>query len=124
MATGLHKYKEDEDAARRLDELETVCSELYQVLGTLGAPGYVLDQALAAAEGRDLPRDTILPFSLKSADRMKAAAVLGLHGGLQTTLRKIAAAQRNGTLGGRPKKVFAAAARPDRVVSKKAARKR
>jgi hypothetical protein len=44
--------------------LRTVCSELYQVLGTLGAPAHVLDQALAAAEGRDLPAVSLLPFGL------------------------------------------------------------
>ena len=51
----------------RLDALEDVCAELYQVLSALGAPEHVLEQALAAAEGRDLPYPTLLPFSPSEA---------------------------------------------------------
>jgi hypothetical protein len=50
----------------RIVRLEALCAELYQVLGNLGAPKSVLDQALAAAEGRDLSRRSLLPFTKMS----------------------------------------------------------
>ena len=34
----------ERDERDRLDQLEDVCAELYQVLGTLGAPARVLDR--------------------------------------------------------------------------------
>jgi hypothetical protein len=93
----------DTQIAQRVDELETVCAELYQVLGTLGAPARVLDQALAAAEGRELPFPTLLPFSVKEAKPEPAAMLLGARGGSARTTSKRRASARNGRLGGRPR---------------------
>jgi hypothetical protein len=90
-------------AVNRLDELETVCAELYQVLGTLGAPVRVLDQVLAAAEGRTLPSPTLLPFSVREAMPAAAATVLGARGGSATSVAKRKASAENGQLGGRPR---------------------
>lgn len=42
--------------------MEDLLNELYQVLGDLDAPEKVLDQVFAAAEGVELPYDTLLPF--------------------------------------------------------------
>ncbi len=75
---------------------------LPRVLGTLGAPARVLDQALAASEGRALPHDTLLPFSVSDARVKPAAAILGARGGGMMTAAKRRAAARNGRLGGRP----------------------
>jgi hypothetical protein len=105
----------DTEVARRLDELQTVCAELYQVLGTLGAPERVLDQASAAAEGRPLPYPSLLPFSVKEAKPGVAAALLGARGGMVATVAKRLAAAKNGLLGGRPRR---------RVAYKIAARKK
>lgn len=88
----------------RLDQLEGVCAELYQVLGTLGAPTRVLDQALAASEGRPLPYETLLPFSEREG-RTTVAAALGAKGGLVVSKAKTRAARRNGLRGGRPRLV-------------------
>jgi hypothetical protein len=96
-------YPAEAQVARRLDELETVCAELYQVLGTLGAPERILDQAIAAAEGRSLPYATLLPFSVREAKPKSAAAVLGARGGSAITVAKRHAAAKNGLLGGRPR---------------------
>ena len=41
---------------------KVLLSELYQVLGALGAPAKVLDQVLAGAHGKRLPHKTLLPF--------------------------------------------------------------
>jgi hypothetical protein len=49
-------------ARRRIDTLENVLSELYQVLGELDAPEKVLDQVTAALEGAVLPHESLLPF--------------------------------------------------------------
>lgn len=93
--TGLHQRD-------RLDQLEDVCAELYQVLGTLGAPARVLDQALAASEGRPLPYDTLLPFSERES-RTSVATALGTKGGLIVSKAKARAARQNGLRGGRPR---------------------
>ena len=90
------------DELNRLDQLEDVCAELYQVLGTLGAPARVLDQTLAASEGRPLPYETLLPFSEKEG-RTLAAAALGAKGGLVVSKAKGRAARQNGRRGGRPR---------------------
>jgi hypothetical protein len=87
---------------RRATRLEVLCSELYQVLGTLGAPSRVLDQVLAAAEGRPLPHRTLLPFSEREG-RTSAAAALGGKGGSAVSRAKARAARQNGLRGGRPR---------------------
>ena len=84
------------------DRLETLCAELYQVLGTLGAPSRVLDQVLAAAEGRPLPHRTLLPFTAREG-RSGAAAALGAKGGSAVSRAKARAARTNGRRGGRPR---------------------
>lgn len=86
----------------RVETLEDLCSEVYQIAGTLGAPARVLDQLLAASEGRDLPYQSLLPFGLTEVSPGRAAAVIGAHGGLVTSRRKSLASRRNGLLGGRP----------------------
>ena len=92
----------ERDERDRLDQLEDVCAELYQVLGTLGAPARVLDQTLAASEGRPLPYETLLPFSEREG-RTLAAASLGAKGGLVVSKAKARAARQNGRRGGRPR---------------------
>lgn len=89
------------NARARLDQLEDVCAEFYQVLGALGAPARVLNQALAAAEGRDLPYDTLLPFSRTEA-ATGGATTLGRRGGSVKSDAKASAAIANGKRGGRP----------------------
>lgn len=87
----------------RINRLEGLCAELYQVLGTLGAPERVLDQVLAAAEGRLLPHRTLLPFSEREG-RTSAAAALGAKGGSAVSRAKARAARENGRRGGRPRR--------------------
>jgi hypothetical protein len=43
--------------------LRRVCAEMYQVAGALVAPVRVLDQLAAAAAGRPLPYETVLPVN-------------------------------------------------------------
>lgn len=51
-----------EQQAARIAELEGVCSEAYQVVGALGGPVNMLDNLLAAQEGKPLPHDSCLPL--------------------------------------------------------------
>jgi hypothetical protein len=54
------------DAARiERDRLRALCAELYQVAGELGADARVLDNLWAAAQGKPLPHDSLLPYSAK-----------------------------------------------------------
>jgi hypothetical protein len=46
-----------------VEGLQRVCAEAYQFAGAVGAPVRVLDQLWAAAEGRPLPHESILPVS-------------------------------------------------------------
>ena len=55
---------EDGRLRREVDRLRRVCAEAYQVAAIVGAPARVLDNLWAAAEGRPLPRESFLPFSL------------------------------------------------------------
>jgi hypothetical protein len=51
------------DAARsERDRLRQLCAELYQVAGALGADARVLDNLWAAAEGKPLPHESLLPY--------------------------------------------------------------
>lgn len=54
------------DCAIYPQQAQTVLCELYQVLGELGAPENVLANCLAAAEGRPIPHQTLLPFALEA----------------------------------------------------------
>lgn len=49
-------------AEKRVEELELLCAELYQVLGAYDAPTHVLDKVLAAANGEAIPAIELLPF--------------------------------------------------------------
>jgi hypothetical protein len=49
---------------REVDQLRRVCEEAYQLAAIVGAPARVLDNLWAAAEGKPLPRESFLPFSL------------------------------------------------------------
>jgi len=104
---------------RRLEALEGVCAEAYQLAGAVGAPARVLDQLHAAAEGKPLPHASILPIGAEDcAEVADVQAVLrrvsdllaprvyetvGRRGGQMTSVRKAAAARRNGRRGGRPR---------------------
>lgn len=104
----------------RVDELQALCAELYQVLGTVGAPAPVLDKVAAAAAGRRIPAIDLLPIgedafhavrerqdTIDAITRLLAprrAAMLGQAGGRRTSDAKSAAARANGRKGGRPRR--------------------
>lgn len=103
----------------RVDELQALCAELYQVLGTVGAPVTVLDKVWAAAAGDRIPRTVLLPIAEDAFDAVRErqdtidaitrllaprrAAMLGQAGGRRTSDAKRAAARANGRKGGRPR---------------------
>jgi hypothetical protein len=68
-------------ADTRVEELESLCAELYQVLGTVGAPAAVLDKVWAAADGQPIPRVELLPIDEDAfaavRERRHAGANLG-----------------------------------------------
>jgi len=91
----------------RVDKLERVCAEVYQVLGELGAPARVLDQLWAAAQGDTLPHETVLPFNASECTPVPsvAAAALGRRNKGVSTPKKAKASRLNGQkYGGRPAK--------------------
>lgn len=47
----------------RVETLETVCAEAYQLAGACGAPAKVLDNLSDAAQGRPIRHITFLPIS-------------------------------------------------------------
>lgn len=49
-------------AAREVERLRDLCSEMYQVAGELGASEQVLDNLWAAAGGKPLPHETLLAY--------------------------------------------------------------
>jgi hypothetical protein len=51
-----------EAARAEIDHLRTLCAEVYQVAGTLGADARVLDNLWAAADGKPLPHASLLPY--------------------------------------------------------------
>ena len=103
----------------RVQVLEEVCAEAYQLAGAVGAPAHVLDQLHAAAEGKRLPRATILPIAPEDCAEVadvrallrqvcdllapRVYAAVGSRGGHARSARKTAAARRNGRRGGRPR---------------------
>ena len=109
---------EIEQLRERIEALETVCAEAYQVAGAIGAPVRVLDQLLAAAEGRPLPHRSVLPFEIEECDEIAdlqrihrevcdllAPSVYretGRRGGKVSSPKKARAARANGRKGGRP----------------------
>lgn len=44
-----------------IERLQSVCAEAYQFAGSVDAPVRVLDSLSAAAQGRDLPHESMLP---------------------------------------------------------------
>ena len=112
----------DESAAAlraRIETLEAVCAEAYQLAGAIGAPVKALDNLSAAANGDAIPHESFLPIASEDcdevADLLKAlrghpgrrnalAAAMGRVGGARRSPAKRAAARANGTKGGRPRK--------------------
>jgi hypothetical protein len=114
----------DEELARlrtRVDELQSLCAEAYQLAGEVGAPIRVLDRLGAACYGQPLPGDSFLPVYADECTVVAglraqleqvraivavrpAAAELGRLGGSRTSAAKRRAARANGRRGGRPRK--------------------
>lgn len=97
----------DKELKARVDALEQLAAEVYQVVGAIGAPVRVLDQLAAAADGKPLPHDTVLPFDASECTPLPsvAGAALGRRNRGVTSMRKAKAARLNGKLhGGRPAK--------------------
>ncbi len=96
--------------------LRSLCGELYQVLGTVGAPVAVLDKVSAAAAGKPIPDIEILPIDELAFDEVRErqntidemASLLAKHlaarGGRASSDAKRRAARKNGRMGGRPRK--------------------
>jgi len=58
-----HDIGAELQAARaEIEQLRTLCAEVYQVAGTLGADVRVLDNLWAAADGKPLPHASLLPY--------------------------------------------------------------
>ena len=103
---------------RRIEELESVVAQAYQLAGAIGAPVRVLDVLSAAVKGRPLPSETFLPIAAEECDEVarrqrvidqvrevlgtSAAQDLGRLGGRQRSAAKARAARANGRKGGRP----------------------
>jgi hypothetical protein len=103
-------------SSARIAQLESLCAELYQVLGTAGAPDAVLDKVSAAAAGKPIPDVDLLPIGELDFDEVRErqqtidqmATLLAKHlaarGGRKSTDAKRFAARANGRKGGRPRK--------------------
>ncbi len=103
------------NAEQRVQKLEELCGELYQVLGTIGAPVSVLDKVAAAAAGKPIPDVELLPIAEIDFDEIRErqavideiatllAKQLGARGGRQSTAAKPRGARNNGRKGGRPR---------------------
>jgi hypothetical protein len=112
----------DLDALRhRVQALEELCAEVYQLAGEIGAPVRFLDALWAAAQGRPLPGGERIPVRAEECSEMAAlqrrleevrravaigpaAVELGRLGGKRTSLAKRRAAAANGRKGGRPRR--------------------
>jgi hypothetical protein len=98
------------DLARaRIGALESLCADMYQLAGVIGAPVRFLDALWAAAQGERLPRRELLPVTLLDCDEIRsrevqlaevrkvlgvsAAAELGRVGGSKTSRAKQRAAR-------------------------------
>lgn len=99
------------NADQRVQELESLCGELYQVLGAVGAPVGVLDKVVAAAQGKPIPDVELLPINELDFDEVRErqgtidemttllAKHLAARGGRQSTEAKRRAARANGRKG-------------------------
>lgn len=90
-------------AARELERLRNLCSEMYQVAGALGASEHVLDNLWAAAAGKPIPHDTLLPY----ADVQNPTSAAPVK---RRAARKRAASTANRKSGGRARKTRAVSA--------------
>src|SRR3954469_22225691 len=116
MASEIHALR------ARVAALEGLCSDVYQLAGTVGAPVRFLNALAAAAAGKRLPRIELLPVLETECDAVRkredrlvqarsvlgvsTAAELGRKGGSKRSRAKTAASRANGRKGGRPRKVL------------------
>lgn len=112
------------DLQDRIELLEDVVGQCYQLAGEVGAPPRVLDLLSAAVAGRPLPAETFLPVVADECSEVAEArhalarvmdavepylrSRLAARAGSAASERKAASARANGRKGGRPRK----AARP------------
>lgn len=108
----------------RIEQLEYVCAEAYQLAGAVGAPVRCLDLLWAAAQGKSVDVDGMLPVHADECEEIialqrqlqevrrivavgPAAAELGRLGGSRTSPAKRRSSRTNGRKGGRPRKAVA-----------------
>lgn len=103
-----------------VEALESLCGEIYQVAGTVGAPVRVLDKLWAAAQGEAIPAASVLPLVETDFEEVAArqaiidaivkaigpsvSAERARAGGAERSAAKGRAARANGKKGGRPRK--------------------
>lgn len=111
---------EVEQLRARVQALEEVCGEMYQVAGAAGAPERVLDKLWAAAQGDAISTASVLPVLETEFEEVAErdaviqrivdaigpafAAQRGRKGGSVSSAAKRRAARLNGRKGGRPRK--------------------
>ncbi len=63
-----------QELEERLDVLQQVCAEAYQLAGAVGAPEAVLDNLSAAAAGTPIPHASFLPIAVEDCDDLTRSA--------------------------------------------------